>query len=242
MRAFLSRMPSVNVSLVCSLRGVKTESRFLRTLYASLSWFCVVTRFLYVIHAEICVNATPQHNKVVLSSEFVCVHLSAGRRKEEKRGRGEETRRRTQTPGGAGANQGRRGSPAETRAGMTDMRYPSSFLEVCSKLSCLLFWSEGGKAKSQEVGRGEEAAGGRTERGGAKAQRRIGTHASAAESGERTQRTGTRGAGACASQGDLHELEASARGGEEERDGGEAEGGRGVAPAGESRQGTRAAA
>ena len=44
MRAFLSRntrVASVIVFLACSLTRVETESRFLRTLYASLPCFCV---------------------------------------------------------------------------------------------------------------------------------------------------------------------------------------------------------
>ena len=55
MRAFShnTHVPSVTVCLVCSLRRVETESRFLCTLYASLP-----ARFLCVLYAEICVNAT----------------------------------------------------------------------------------------------------------------------------------------------------------------------------------------
>ena len=41
-----------------SLRRVETESRFLRTPYASLPWFCIQLDFLCVLYAEICVNAT----------------------------------------------------------------------------------------------------------------------------------------------------------------------------------------
>ena len=50
---FLSRsVCSVIVSLMCSLRRVETESRFfLRTLYASLPWFCVQLDF-YVYYTE----------------------------------------------------------------------------------------------------------------------------------------------------------------------------------------------
>ena len=51
MRAFLSKYPRA----ICdSFSRVETESRFLRTLYASLPCFCVQLD----LYAEICVNAT----------------------------------------------------------------------------------------------------------------------------------------------------------------------------------------
>ena len=40
-----TRVPNVIVGLMCSLRRVETEPRFLRTLYASLPWFCVQLDF-----------------------------------------------------------------------------------------------------------------------------------------------------------------------------------------------------
>ena len=52
-----TRVASVIVCLMCSLRRVETESRFLRTSYASLPWLCVQLHF-YAYYAEICVNAT----------------------------------------------------------------------------------------------------------------------------------------------------------------------------------------
>ena len=39
------RVPSVIVCLMCGLRRVETKSRFCRTLYASLPWFCVQLDF-----------------------------------------------------------------------------------------------------------------------------------------------------------------------------------------------------
>ena len=42
----------------CFVWRVETESRLLRTLYASLPWFCVQLDFYACIYAEICVNAT----------------------------------------------------------------------------------------------------------------------------------------------------------------------------------------
>ena len=40
-----TRVPSVIVCRMCSLRRVETESHFLHTLYASLPWFCVQLAF-----------------------------------------------------------------------------------------------------------------------------------------------------------------------------------------------------
>ena len=54
-----TRVPSVIVRLVCSLRRDEIESRFLRPLlHASLPWFCVPTTSLCVIYTYMCGNAT----------------------------------------------------------------------------------------------------------------------------------------------------------------------------------------
>ena len=44
-----TRVPSVIICVKCSQRRVETESRFLRTLYASLPWFCVQLGFFWHI-------------------------------------------------------------------------------------------------------------------------------------------------------------------------------------------------
>ena len=63
-----ARVPSVIVCLVCSLRCVETDSRFLSTLYASLPWIFVQLDF-YAYHTQKCALTRPlytaHHTKIL---------------------------------------------------------------------------------------------------------------------------------------------------------------------------------